>query len=64
MSEAEREARRTSAYCLAASEALSREVRLSAAAALEALDKGIDDESTQTAVAKLVRTVYDCRTAR
>ncbi|MEW1552015.1 hypothetical protein [Streptomyces tsukubensis] len=57
----ERELRRTLAYRLAASDGLPRPVRVSAAAALEALDQGLDAEHAQAAMTALSLTVYDHR---
>lgn len=61
VSEEEREARRSRAYQIAASEALPRKVQVSAAAALEVLDEGESDERAQAALEALVRAVYECR---
>ncbi|WP_432082971.1 hypothetical protein [Streptomyces sp. WAC 04229] len=64
VSEAEQRARRVVAYRLAAHEALPRAVSLSAAAALEAIDHGLDDKRARAAVQALASTVYDCRAGR
>ncbi|MBM7087185.1 hypothetical protein JTP67_01070 [Streptomyces sp. S12] len=61
VSEEEREARRSRAYQIAASEALPRKVQVSAAAALEVLDEGQEDERAQAALEALVRSVYESR---
>ncbi|MEU3787729.1 hypothetical protein [Streptomyces sp900129855] len=60
-SDEEQEARRTIAYRLSAYEGLPRSVRVSAAAALEALDDGLDAERARAAVKDLSLAVYDCR---
>ncbi|RSS72812.1 hypothetical protein [Streptomyces sp. WAC06614] len=59
--EEERAARRTVAYRLAAFDGLPLAVRLSAAAALEALDQGTDPERAQAAMKALSLTVYEHR---
>lgn len=64
VSKAEQKARRTIAYRLAAHEALPSTVRVSAAAALEAIDEGLDPKRAQAAVRELALTAYDCRAAR
>ncbi|MGK5732444.1 hypothetical protein [Streptomyces sp. URMC 124] len=61
MSEEERKARRTLAYQLAALDALPRPVRLSAAAALEVIDRGTYAEQAVTAMKDLSLTVYEQR---
>ncbi|MGW3867550.1 hypothetical protein ACWEDZ_39815 [Streptomyces sp. NPDC005047] len=63
VSAAEQRARRVVAYQLAAYEALPRAVRLSAAAALEAIE-GLNDDRARGAVQALTLTVYDCRADR
>ncbi|MGX1114731.1 hypothetical protein RKD37_000094 [Streptomyces ambofaciens] len=60
----EREARRTVGYRLAAYEGLPRDVRVSAAAALEAIDEGQDKERARAAVQELGLAAYDARTQR
>ncbi|MER7694258.1 hypothetical protein [Streptomyces sp. NPDC097610] len=60
-SDEEQEARRTVAYRLSAYDGLPRSVRVSAAAALEALDDGLDAERARAAVKDLSLAVYDCR---
>ncbi|MFF0108680.1 hypothetical protein [Streptomyces hirsutus] len=64
VSEEEQQARRTVAYRLAAHESLPRAVRISAAAALEALDEGPDAAHVRAAVEALTLTVYECRAGR
>ncbi|MEV5645984.1 hypothetical protein AB0L67_38730 [Streptomyces flaveolus] len=64
VSEAERKARRTVAYQLAAHENLPTAVRVAAAAALEAIDAGVDRGRARAAVAALALTAYDCRAPR
>ncbi|MER5996427.1 hypothetical protein [Streptomyces viridosporus] len=61
VSEEEQEARRTVAYGLAASEGLPGRVRVSAAAALEAIDKGLDAQCAREAVKALTVAVYEHR---
>ncbi|MCX2928406.1 hypothetical protein [Streptomyces sp. NEAU-W12] len=63
-SDEEQEARRTVAYRLSAYDGLPRSVRVSAAAALEALDDGVDAERARTAVKELSLAVYECRSGR
>ncbi|WP_318218744.1 hypothetical protein [Streptomyces sp. SCL15-6] len=63
VSEAERKARRTVAYQLAAHEALPNAVRVAAAAALEAIDAGRDRDRARAAVTALALTAYDRRAA-
>ncbi len=60
-SDEEQEARRTVAYRLSAYDGLPRSVRVSAAAALEVLDDGLDAERARAAVKDLSLAVYDCR---
>ncbi len=60
-SDEEREARRTVANRLSAHDGLPRSVRVPAAAALEALDDGLDAERTRAAMKDLSLAVYDCR---
>lgn len=64
VSEEERDARRTVAYRVSAYEGLPLAVRLSAAAALEALDQGLDAERARVAMKDLSLTVYDHRAGR
>lgn len=64
VSEEERDARRTVAYRVAAYDGLPLAVRVSAAAALEALDRGLDAEHAQAAMKALSLTVYDHRAGR
>ncbi|MFD5474426.1 hypothetical protein [Streptomyces sp. NPDC127105] len=64
VSDEEQEARRTLAYRLSAYDGLPRSVRVSAAAALEALDDGLDAERARAAVKDLSLAVYDCRGSR
>ncbi|MEU9144933.1 hypothetical protein [Streptomyces sp. NPDC048349] len=64
VSEGERDARRTVAYRVSAYDGLPLAVRLSAAAALEALDQGLDAEHAQAAVKALSLAVYDHRAGR
>ncbi len=61
VSEEEQEARRTVAYGLAASEGLPGRVRVSTAAALEAIDKGLDAQCAREAVKALTVAVYEHR---
>ncbi|WP_339135007.1 hypothetical protein WJM95_34555 [Streptomyces sp. f51] len=58
---AEQEARRTTAYHLSAHDGLPCTVRVSAADALEVLDKGSDLERARAAVTALSIAVYECR---
>ncbi|MEH0415947.1 hypothetical protein [Streptomyces sp. B21-083] len=60
-SDEEQDARRTVAYRLSAYDGLPRSVRVSAAAALEVLDDGLDAERARAAVKDLSLAVYDCR---
>jgi hypothetical protein len=64
VSDEEQEARRAVAYRLSAYDGLPRSVRVSAAAALEALDDGLDTERARSAVKELSLAVYDCRGRR
>ncbi|PWI05891.1 hypothetical protein DIZ27_36860 [Streptomyces sp. NWU339] len=64
VSKEEQQARRTVAYRLAAHESLPRAVRISAAAALEAIDESPDAAHVRPAVEALTLTVYDCRAGR
>ncbi|AYV32576.1 hypothetical protein EES41_38075 (plasmid) [Streptomyces sp. ADI95-16] len=64
VSDEERDARRTVAYRIAAHEGLPLPVRVSAAAALEAIDEGHDTESAHSAMKALSLSVYEHRTAR
>ncbi|WP_405651761.1 hypothetical protein [Streptomyces sp. NBC_00019] len=64
VSDEEQEARRTVAYRLSAYDGLPRSVRVSAAAALEALDDGADAERACAAVKELSLAIYDYRSGR
>lgn len=64
VSDEEQGARRTVAYRLAAYDGLPRSVRVSAAAALEALDDGSDAEHARAAMKELSLAVYECRRGR
>ncbi|MEU9254366.1 hypothetical protein AB0D66_21210 [Streptomyces sp. NPDC048270] len=64
VSEEERDARRTVAYRVSAYDGLPLAVRVSAAAALEALDQGLDADRAQAAMKDLSLTVYDHRAGR
>ncbi|MFJ6784902.1 hypothetical protein [Streptomyces yangpuensis] len=64
VSEEERAARRGVAYRVCAHEGLPQAVRVSAAAALEAVDQGVDAERAHAAVRALSLAVYDQRAAR
>ncbi|MFG2342404.1 hypothetical protein [Streptomyces yangpuensis] len=64
VSEEERVARRGVAYRVCAHEGLPQAVRVSAAAALEAVDQGVDAEQAHAAVRALSLAVYDQRAAR
>jgi hypothetical protein len=64
VSDEEQEARRTVAYRLSAYDGLPRSVRVPAAAALEALDDGVDAERARAAVKELSLAVYECRSGR
>ncbi|MFG2987747.1 hypothetical protein ACGFZK_00210 [Streptomyces sp. NPDC048257] len=64
VSEAERAARRTMAYRISAYEGLPHPVQTSAAAALEAIDHGLDPKRAETAMRALCITVYDNRRGR
>ncbi|MET7989154.1 hypothetical protein [Streptomyces sp. NPDC005281] len=57
----EQAARRALAYRVAASDGLPRSVRVAAAAALEALDDGLDAERAQAALKDLILAVYRFR---
>ncbi len=57
----EQQARRTIAYRISAYDSLPRQVRLSAAEALEVIDDGQDAEAARTALQALTMTVYGCR---
>ncbi|MGV9758639.1 hypothetical protein ACWDUC_22805 [Streptomyces tricolor] len=61
VSAAEQQARRTVAYRMSAYDSLPRQVRLSAAEALEAIDDGQDAETARTTLQALTMAVYDCR---
>ncbi|MEU9304522.1 hypothetical protein [Streptomyces sp. NPDC048269] len=64
VTEAERDARRTVAYRVSAYDGLPLAVRVSAAAALEAVDQGLDAERARAAMKALSLTVYDHRRGR
>ncbi|WP_246555851.1 hypothetical protein [Streptomyces virginiae] len=64
VSEEERDARRGVAYRVCAHEGLPQSVRVSAAAALEAVDQGVDAGRAYAAMKALSLAVYDHRTAR
>ncbi|MFD4135000.1 hypothetical protein [Streptomyces goshikiensis] len=64
VSDEERDARRTVAYRIAAHDGLPLPVRVSAAAALEAIDEGHDTEGAHAAMKALSLSVYEHRTAR
>lgn len=64
VTDAERDARRTVAYQVSAFDGLPLAVRVSAAAALEAVDQGLDAERAQAAMKALSLTVYDHRGGR
>ncbi|WP_405453492.1 hypothetical protein [Streptomyces erythrochromogenes] len=64
ISEEERAARRGVAYRVCAHEGLPQAVRVSAAAALEAVDEGVDAVRAHAAVRALSLAVYDLRAAR
>ncbi|MFE5494555.1 hypothetical protein ACFQ7Z_31990 [Streptomyces virginiae] len=64
VSEEERDARRGLAYRVCAHEGLPQSVRVSAAAALEAVDQGVDAGHAHDAMKALSLAVYDHRTAR
>ncbi|MEU6315064.1 hypothetical protein [Streptomyces sp. NPDC047014] len=64
VSEEERDARRAFAYRVCAQEGLPTAVRVSAAAALEAVDQGVDAGQAHAAMKALSLTVYDHRGAR
>ncbi|MFE7099826.1 hypothetical protein [Streptomyces erythrochromogenes] len=64
VSEEERVARRGVAYRVCAHEGLPQVVRVSAAAALEAVDEGVDAVRAHAAVRALSLAVYDQRAAR
>ncbi|MFE7181001.1 hypothetical protein [Streptomyces erythrochromogenes] len=64
VSEEERVARRGVAYRVCAHEGLPQAVRVSAAAALEAVDEGVDAVRAHAAVRALSLAVYDLRAAR
>ncbi|MBO0654606.1 hypothetical protein J1792_18020 [Streptomyces triculaminicus] len=61
VTEEERDARRTLAYRLSAFDALPRPVQLSAAAALEAIDRGTDAKQAEAAMKGLYLTAYEQR---
>lgn len=56
--------RRPVAYRISASDGLPRSVRVATAAALEALDNGLDAEHARAAVKDLILAVYGCRGSR
>ncbi|MFD3545528.1 hypothetical protein ACFWUW_07885 [Streptomyces sp. NPDC058655] len=64
VTEEERSARRTLAYRISAYEGLPHPVQVSAAAALEAIDHGLDADRAESAMKALCITVYDSRGAR
>ncbi|MEV7173572.1 hypothetical protein AB0O18_28210 [Streptomyces sp. NPDC093224] len=64
VSDEERAARRAFAYRVCAQEGLPPAVRVSAAAALEAVDQGVDAGRAHAAMKALSLTVYDHRGAR
>lgn len=64
VSEEERAARRSVAYRVCAHEGLPQAVRVSAAAALEAVDEGADPGRAHAAMRALSLAVYDQRAAR
>ncbi|WP_405419766.1 hypothetical protein [Streptomyces erythrochromogenes] len=64
VTEEERVARRGVAYRVCAHEGLPQAVRVSAAAALEAVDEGVDAVRAHAAVRALSLAVYDLRAAR
>ncbi|MEV4506042.1 hypothetical protein [Streptomyces klenkii] len=64
VSEEERDARRTLAYRVCAFDSLPLRVRVSAAGALEAIDRGRDAEHAQAAVKDLTLAVYEHRGGR
>ncbi|MEU9256784.1 hypothetical protein AB0D66_34270 [Streptomyces sp. NPDC048270] len=64
VSAAELAARRTVAYRLSAEEGLPREIQVSAAAALEAIDQGNDEARAAEALGDLRVTVYEHRGSR
>ncbi|MEU4356729.1 hypothetical protein [Streptomyces virginiae] len=64
VSEEERDARRGVAYRVCAHEGLPQSVRVSAAAALEAVDQGVDAGRAHAAMKALSLAVYDHRTTR
>ncbi|MFD6228659.1 hypothetical protein ACFWFZ_17500 [Streptomyces sp. NPDC060232] len=64
VSEEERDARRGVAYRVCAHEGLPQSVRVSAAAALEAVDQGVDAGRAHDAMKALSLAVYDYRTNR
>ncbi|MEU4090177.1 hypothetical protein [Streptomyces aureus] len=61
VSDEERAARRTAAYCSAASEGLPHSVQVAAAAVLETLDDDVDADRAQAAFKDLIVAVYDSR---
>jgi hypothetical protein len=60
----ERAARRTLAYRIAADDGLPHTLRTAAAAALEAIDDGLDDGRARDAVRRLALAVYEQRRPR
>ncbi|MFJ3922105.1 hypothetical protein [Streptomyces sp. NPDC090022] len=64
VSDEERAARRTLAYRVSAYDGLPLAVRVSAAAALEAIDEALDKHRAQAAVKALSLTVYEHRAGR
>ncbi|ALO98646.1 hypothetical protein SHL15_9264 [Streptomyces hygroscopicus subsp. limoneus] len=57
----EQQARRTVAYRMSAYDSLPRQVRLSAAGALETIDDGQDAAAARTTLQALTMAVYACR---
>ncbi|MFF7730823.1 hypothetical protein [Streptomyces sp. NPDC008001] len=64
VSQEERDARRTLAYQACALDGLPLRVRVAAAGALEAIDRGLDVEHAHTAMKDLTLTVYEHRAGR
>ncbi|MGW5851016.1 hypothetical protein ACWFQ8_24240 [Streptomyces sp. NPDC055254] len=64
VSEEERTVRRTVAYRISAYEGLPHPVQVSAAAALEAIDQGLDAQRAEAAMKALCITVYEHRGGR
>lgn len=57
----EQQARRTVAYRMSAYDSLPRQVRMSAAEALEVIDDGQEVEAARTTLQALTMAVHDCR---